>query len=135
MEVHDKPSPAGYPSAPPHHVKHAMPSPADALVVLTTCPDRDSAGRLATRLVESRLAACVNVIGGVESTYRWRDQVERDDEVLLLIKSTGGALDRVGRVIREHSNYELPEVLAVPVKGGSRAYLDWLVQSVESEEA
>ena len=55
--------------------------------------------------------------------------------MLLLIKSTGGALDSVGRVIRELSDYELPEVLAVPVKDGSRAYLDWLLQSVDSEEA
>jgi periplasmic divalent cation tolerance protein len=108
--------------------------PADALVVLTTCPDPHSAQRLATELVETRLAACVNVIGGVQSTYRWQGKVERDDEVLLLIKTRAGAAAGVARVIQARSSYELPEVLAVPVEDGSRPYLDWLMQSVDSEE-
>jgi periplasmic divalent cation tolerance protein len=108
--------------------------PCEALVVLTTCPDRDAAQRLAAELVEARLAACVNVIGGVQSTYRWQGKVERDDEVLLLIKTTPLAMEAVETVVRKRSNYELPEVLAVPVKDGSRAYLDWLIQSVDSEE-
>ncbi len=109
--------------------------PDDALVALTTCPDQDTAQRLAARLVEARLAACVNVIGGVQSTYRWRDRVEQDAEVLLLIKTTERAVRAVGAVIRELSDYELPELLAVPVKDGSRAYLDWLLDCVDSEEA
>lgn len=108
--------------------------PSEALVVLTTCPDQDGAQRLAAELVEARLAACVNVIGGVQSTYRWQGKVERDGEVLLLIKTTTLAMEAVEAVVRERSNYELPEVLAVPVKDGSRAYLDWLMQSVDSEE-
>lgn len=103
--------------------------------MLTTCPDRDAAERLATRLVESRLAACVNVIDGIRSTYRWQGRVERDGEVLALIKSTGRAFEGVERVIKDESDYELPEVLAVPVKDGSRAYLDWLFESMEAEES
>ena len=107
----------------------------EALVVLTTCPNRAAAGELAKRLVESRLAACVNLLDGVQSTYRWQGRVEQDEEVLLLIKSSSEALAAVGRMIRECSNYELPEVLAVPVKDGSRAYLEWLLESVDAEGA
>jgi periplasmic divalent cation tolerance protein len=108
--------------------------PADALVVLTTCPDPDSARKLAAELVEARLAACVNVICGVQSTYRWRGNVERDDEVLLLIKTRAGALERVGSMIQARSSYELPELLTVCVEGGSQPYLNWLIQSVDIEE-
>ncbi len=111
-----------------------MPGRKDALVVLTTCPNREAAGLLATRLVESRLAACVNVIGGVQSVYRWQGRVEQDDEVLLLIKSSEKVLAALRRLIQELSDYELPEVLAVPVKDGSSAYLDWLLESVDGED-
>ncbi len=103
-------------------------------MVLTTCPNPEAAGLLATRLVESRLAACVNVIGGVRSVYRWQGRVEQDDEVLLLIKSSEKVLAAVRRLIQELSDYELPEVLAVPVKDGSSAYLDWLLESVDGED-
>ena len=112
-----------------------MPAPADALVVLTTCPNRQAAGQLAQRLVEARLAACVNLLGGVQSIYRWQGQVEQDEEVLLFIKSTAGAFAAVGQVIREASEYDLPEILAVPVSDGSRDYLDWLFESVDGEES
>ena len=107
----------------------------DVLLVLTTCPDRDAADRLAARVVEARLAACVNVIQNVGSTYRWQGKVETDEEVLLLIKTTAAAFEALGRMVRDESYYELPELLAVRVEDGSRAYLDWLIQSVDSEES
>ena len=107
----------------------------DALLVLTTCADRRAADRLATELVEARLAACVNVITGVSSTYRWQGKVERGDEVLLVIKSTARTYAALQRVLEDRSDYELPEVLAVSVTDGSQAYLDWLLRSVDGKEA
>jgi periplasmic divalent cation tolerance protein len=98
--------------------------------VLTTCASADAAQRLAEALVEQRLAACVNTLGGVQSTYRWQGRVEREQESLLVIKTTEARLTEIEKAIRQHSSYELPEVLAIPVEGGSAAYLDWVAESV-----
>jgi periplasmic divalent cation tolerance protein len=100
------------------------------LLVLTTCGDAAEAGTLATLLVERRLAACVNAVEQVTSTYRWQDRVQRDQETLLVIKTTAARFAAVEQTIRTHSRYELPEVLAIPVADGSGAYLDWIRESV-----
>ena len=105
-----------------------------ALLVLTTCGDEAAADALATALVEERLAACVNRVAGVASTYRWRGKIERERECLLLIKTTSARLQAVERVIRSTTGYELPEMLAVPVEAGSADYLAWLVAAAQAEE-
>jgi periplasmic divalent cation tolerance protein len=81
-------------------------------------------------LVEQRLAACVNAIGNVTSTYRWQGQVQQDRETLLVIKTTDSRYAAVEQAIRLHSTYELPEVVAIPVQAGSLPYLAWLRESV-----
>ena len=81
-------------------------------------------------LVEGRLAACVNAIGKVASAYRWKGEVQQDQETLLIIKTTAARLAAVEKAIRTHSKYELPEVIAVPVQAGSADYLAWLRESV-----
>ena len=100
-----------------------------AILVLCTCPDAASAERIATALVEERLAACVNRVAGVASTYRWQGEVCRDSEVLLLIKT---ARERFGalreRIVVLHP-YELPEVIAVDIAAGHAPYLDWITNS------
>ncbi len=100
------------------------------LLVLTTCANSEDANALATALVELRLAACVNTVSNVTSTYRWRDEVQRDQESLLMIKTTEARYPELENAIRARSSYELPEVLAIPVHGGSAAYLTWLGASV-----
>ena len=100
------------------------------LLVLTTCASEDEAERLAASLVEQRLAACVNTLGRVRSTYRWQGRVEREQESLLVIKTTEARLAEVEQAIRDRSSYEVPEVLAIAVHGGSAAYLGWLADSV-----
>ena len=99
---------------------------AESLVVLCTCPDEGTGQRVARSLVEEGLAACVNAIPNVASTYRWEDRVHEDREVLLLIKSSSSVYGRLEARIRELHPYELPEVVAVPIVRGSAAYLDWL---------
>lgn len=96
-------------------------------VVLLTAPDPDVAERLATSLVEARLAACANLVPGVSSIYRWEGEVERAGEVLLLLKTTEERLpELVERAAALHP-YDVPEVLALPVGEGYAPYLRWVV--------
>lgn len=98
----------------------------DVLLVLTNLPDAETAGQLAQRLIEERVAACVNRLAPCTSTYRWQDAIETASEVPLLIKTTRTAYPRLEQLIREHHPYELPEIIAVPVTSGLPAYLDWV---------
>ncbi|HEX6997356.1 MAG TPA: divalent-cation tolerance protein CutA [Gammaproteobacteria bacterium] len=102
-----------------------------ALLVLTTCGTPAAAERLARALVSERLAACVNRIDGVTSCYRWKGEVEEADESLLVIKTTEDRYAAVERAIRQQSDYELPEVVAVGVERGLPDYLAWIRESLE----
>jgi periplasmic divalent cation tolerance protein len=101
------------------------------LLVYCTCPDRIVAGELATALVERGLAACVNILPGVESVYRWQGKIERDDEILLLIKSDTAHFSALEDTISNLHPYEVPEILAVPVEAGHQPYLEWIDQCLE----
>ena len=103
----------------------------DKRLVLTTAGSRDEARRIAEALVDRKLAACVNVVPGVLSIYRWKDKREEADEWLLLIKTTGAAFERVQNAIKEMHSYDLPECLCLAIEDGSREYLNWLSDSVE----
>ena len=96
------------------------------LLAYSTCPDAASAEAVARALVDERLAACVNQLPGLRSTYRWQGQVEQAEEVLLLIKTTADRLDAMTARLRELHPYELPELIAVEVRAGLPAYLDWV---------
>ena len=96
------------------------------LLAYSTCPDAASADRIARALVSERLAACVNRVPGVQSTYRWQGQVEQAEEVLLLIKTTSDRLGALTARLRALHPYELPELLAVEARAGLPAYLDWV---------
>ena len=99
----------------------------EALLVSTTVGDLRAAEALAERIVDGRLAACVQIVGGLRSVYRWKGSVQRDDEVQLVIKTTAARFDALERCLYDHHPYDLPEVLAVPVVRASAAYLDWIV--------
>jgi len=104
--------------------------PTSARVVLVTAPRGRRAERLARGLVGVRLAACVNVVGGMVSYYRWRGRLCRDAESLLVIKTTVTRLKALERWIKAHHPYTVPEVIALPVAAGSRGYLGWLRDQV-----
>ena len=95
-----------------------MPADAEILLVLTNLPDREAGEALARQLVEARLAACVNVLGGCTSVYRWQGATECADEVPLLIKTTGASYAALEDAILAAHPYELPEIIAVPVTRG-----------------
>lgn len=103
----------------------------DKRVVLTTAGSRDEARRIAEALVDRKLAACVNIVPGVLSIYRWEGKRDEAEEWMLLIKTTAAAFERVRDAIKEMHSYELPECLCLPVEGGSEEYLKWLEDSVE----
>jgi len=98
------------------------------LVCFCTCPNPEIAQRIADALVEDRLAACVNVVPGVRSIYRWKGAIECSDEVLLLVKTVAAQLDAVSARIATLHPHELPEVIAVEASGGLSAYLDWVAE-------
>jgi len=102
----------------------------DALVVLTTLDKQDDGERLARLLVERELAACVQILPPMISIYRWQGAVERASEILLLIKTTRPAYQRLETVIKENHPYQTPEIIALPVEAGLGDYLSWLAAAV-----
>ena len=98
----------------------------EVVIVLTNLPDKEAAMRLARELVERRLAACVNVLAACASVYRWKGAVETAAEVPVLIKTRAGRYPEVEAAIRELHPYELPEIVAVPVRLGLDEYLQWV---------
>lgn len=102
-------------------------------IVLVTAPPGAPAEALARALVEEGLAACVNRLGPVRSTYRWRDAIHDDAEDLLIVKTSRDRLPELERRVREIHPYEVPEVLALPIDLGSAAYLAWLAGSLRKE--
>src|SRR5262245_31186032 len=94
--------------------------------VVTATNTKDDAQRIASAIVEQRLAGCVQVIGPIMSTYRWEGKIETAEEWLCLIKSKESVYSRLEEAIRDMHRYDVPEILAMPVTAGSRRYLDWL---------
>ncbi len=106
---------------------------AEARIVLTTLEDEQQAADFATELVERRLAACVNIVGPIRSVYRWKGKVERENEYLLIIKTTAEQAARLEAAFKELHPYELPERVELSVEGGSGDYLAWIARGVQSE--
>ena len=102
----------------------------DKIVVLTTCDSEELAARLARHLIDQRLAACVNILPGARSIYRWKDKIEESTEVLLLIKSRRELFPALRAEIEKIHTYEVPEILAMPVVDGSEAYLSWIEKAL-----
>ena len=98
------------------------------LVVLCTCPDDSVAKKLAGGLVEQRLAACVNVLPGIRSIYRWQGRVQDDGEVLMVIKSSQETYAALECWLSEQHPYDLPEIIALPVERGLQGYLEWVAE-------
>lgn len=100
----------------------------DALLVLTNLPDATSAEALARTLIEQKMAACVNVLAGCRSIYRWQGMVEQAEEVPVLIKTTRARYPQCEAVIRAHHPYALPEIIALPITAGLPDYLAWVAE-------
>lgn len=103
----------------------------DAIAVFLTAPNGEEATRLADLLVGAQLAACVQIFPEMESVYRWQGKIERQSEILLIVKTTAGKFADLEREVRALHSYETPEIVAVPIVAGSNPYLEWLTASVK----
>jgi periplasmic divalent cation tolerance protein len=103
----------------------------DKIIVFSNCASAEEAELIARGLVEARAAACVNIVPGVRSIYRWKGAIEDTSEWLLLIKTTRDSLELVKKELRRLHSYEVPELAAVPIIDGLEAYLNWIGESVE----
>jgi len=104
----------------------------DKIVVLCTCGSVEEAEKIARDLVEKRLAACVNVVPGIRSIYRWKDAIEESQELLLVIKSSRELFDPLRQAIEKLHSYDVPEVVALPIVDGSEGYLGWIAKELKS---
>lgn len=98
----------------------------DCVSVFVTCGTRDEAQGIARALVEEGLAACVNILDGCTSVYRWKGEVRSDQEFVLLVKTQRDLADRVCSRVEDHHSYEMPCVVVLPLAGGSSRFLEWI---------
>ena len=103
------------------------------IVVLLTAPNGEEAGRIAETLVGSRLAACVQILPEIRSIYRWKGEIARENEVLLLAKTTRAKFAELEKSVRSIHSYETPEIVALPVLAISDPYLEWLKAEVAEQ--
>ena len=106
----------------------------DVRVLLCTCPP-SAADRLATALVERRLVACVNAVAGVASRYRWKGKVEKDEETLLILKTTTARVADVISALKDLHPYDVPELLSLAVEEGAEDYLNWVRAETVPDES
>jgi periplasmic divalent cation tolerance protein len=102
------------------------------IVILSTVGNVEEASRIAEHLVSNHLVACVNIIRGIQSVYWWKDQVQRDEECLMLIKTEHSKFAEVEQAIRSLHSYEVPEVISLPLENGSTKYLQWIENSLKA---
>lgn len=104
-----------------------------AIVVATTVGTEEQANLIAREIVARRQAACVNIVPGIRSIYRWKGKICKDGELLLLVKTLEGEFEGVAATIRELHSYELPEILSFGVTRGEQGFLDWIAGSVDKD--
>lgn len=105
------------------------------LFILTTVPDKDKARTIAAYLVESKLAACVTVSAAARSVFRWEGKLREDGEYVLFIKTMASLFKELEAALKAVHPYTVPEIIALPIVEGSKAYLDWIAKETKDKEA
>ncbi|XP_047322829.1 protein CutA, chloroplastic [Impatiens glandulifera] len=100
-----------------------------SIVVYVTVPNKEAGKKLAESIVKEKLAACVNRVPGIESVYEWKGEIQTDNEELLIIKTRESLLDALTEHVKANHEYDVPEVIAMPIIGGSVQYLEWIKNS------
>jgi periplasmic divalent cation tolerance protein len=103
----------------------------DETVVFITAPNENEAVEISKALVASKLAACVNILKGIRSIYSWQGRIEDDSEVLMIAKTQKKHVKTLANRVKELHSYDLPEVIALPIAGGSEDYLKWIRESTD----
>ena len=101
--------------------------------IYITHPEAGKAEALGHVLVENGVAACVNLIPGMKSIYRWQGEIETASETVMIVKTSAAMVERVQALVRKHHPYECPCIAVLPITGGDPAYLDWIAQSLAAE--
>jgi periplasmic divalent cation tolerance protein len=105
----------------------------DPVLVYSTFPTAEAAEHAGTAVVTAKLAACVNILPGMSSIYRWQGAVERAEEVILLAKTRGSVAARLIETLRVEHPYEVPDIIVVPIVAGDPAYLAWIAAETEQD--
>ncbi|KAF8718130.1 hypothetical protein HU200_003801 [Digitaria exilis] len=100
-----------------------------SIVVYVTVPNREAGKKLSQSIISEKLAACVNIVPGIESVYWWEGKVQSDAEELLIIKTRESLLDALTEHVKANHEYDVPEVIALPITGGNTKYLEWIKNS------
>ncbi|HEX7048136.1 MAG TPA: divalent-cation tolerance protein CutA [Gammaproteobacteria bacterium] len=100
-------------------------------IILVTCPDRATAAKIGSVLVEEKIAACANLVDGVTSIFRWKNEIHQDAEVLLMVKTRAARFADVERRVLELHPYEVPEIIACDITAGNLPYLNWIDESTQ----
>ena len=101
------------------------------ITIFITAPSKKEAKCIISELIKKRLIACGNVLGGVSSTFIWKERVERAKEVLLIMKTKKSLFERVAVEIEKLHSYDVPEIIAIPIIGGNKKYLEWIDENVK----
>lgn len=109
--------------------------PGDSSICYVTCPNEESAKKLASDLVTGKLAACVNMIPNIQSIYEWEGKINEDLEYLLMIKTTTENVEELTTYVRENHPYSVSEVISVKIESGNPPYLDWIAKNVKKPNA
>ena len=104
-------------------------------LVITTFPNEEVARQIGTQLVEIQLAACVNLLPGVQSIYCWKGKVEKESEILGYIKTTNSRLEELEKWLQENHPYDEPEFVVVPIEAGSSGYLGWVREQTQVDKS
>ena len=99
-------------------------------VIFVTAPDKKQARQIANKLIKTKLAACVNIIPGVESLFSWKGKIDSAKELLLIIKSKESKLPKIIKTVKSLHSYEVPEIIALPIIAGNKEYLRWIDECI-----
>eukprot|EP00200_Dunaliella_tertiolecta_P003429 CAMPEP_0202339062 /NCGR_PEP_ID=MMETSP1126-20121109/1089_1 /ASSEMBLY_ACC=CAM_ASM_000457 /TAXON_ID=3047 /ORGANISM="Dunaliella tertiolecta, Strain CCMP1320" /LENGTH=124 /DNA_ID=CAMNT_0048929567 /DNA_START=477 /DNA_END=851 /DNA_ORIENTATION=+ len=101
------------------------------MIAYVTCGNQESANKLSDQLIEANLAACVNIVPGLTSVYKWEGKVEHDQELLLIIKTKESLMPELTEFVKKNHPYDEPEVIGLPVQAGSPSYLSWVLSNTK----
>jgi len=104
------------------------------IIIFVTTKNSREANKIAIKLVKDKLIACANVIRGIQSTFRWQGKIDKANETLLILKSKKSCLPKIIKMVKQNHSYDVPEIIALPITGGSMDYLNWIKSNCSAKK-